>query len=230
MVGASPLEKIADTHWYRPDFDHYLLRQAQLLGVTCLDETDLESATEETSRMRLAGTRRDQEIGITADFVIDASGPRGFLHRALHLPEKSLESFPATQALFSHFEGVLPLPDCFTAGNPPYPPEQAAVHHVFDGGWIWVLKFNNGLTSAGVAATAALAEKFQFQSGEAAWQKQLRRIPSLAKSFDSARAVMPFIWQPRKLLSKVRSSRAVAGRCFLRRRASSIRFFRRDFL
>jgi FADH2 O2-dependent halogenase len=197
MVGASPVEKMADTHWYRPDFDHYLVRQAQILGVAYQDETELESATEETNRMRLEGRRRGQSLDLTAEFVIDASGPRGFLQRALGLPEKSLEGFPATQALFSHFAGVLPLPDCFIAGHPPYPPEQAAVHHVFDGGWIWVLKFNNGLTSAGVAATAPLAEKFQFQSGEAAWRNLLRQLPSLAESFESARAVIPFVWQPR---------------------------------
>jgi FADH2 O2-dependent halogenase len=197
MVGASPAEKIADTHWYRPDFDHYLVRQAQLLGVIYQDETQLESATEESSRMRLAGNRRGQSLELTAEFVIDASGPRGFLHRALDLPEKTLLGFPATQALFSHFAGVLPLADCFTAGHPPYPPEQAAVHHVFAGGWIWVLKFNNGLTSAGVAATSPLAEKFQFQSGETAWRNLLRQLPSLAESFHPARAVIPFVWQPR---------------------------------
>jgi FADH2 O2-dependent halogenase len=32
LVGASPREQVADTHWYRPDFDHYLVQQAQTLG------------------------------------------------------------------------------------------------------------------------------------------------------------------------------------------------------
>ncbi len=208
MVGASPADKIADTHWYRPDFDHYLVRQAQQLGVVYLDETELESATEETSRMRLAGRRRGQALNLTGEFLIDASGPRGFVHRAFRLPEKSLEGFPATQALFAHFCGVFPLSDCFISDHSPYPPEQAAVHHVFDGGWIWVLKFNNGLTSAGVAATAPLAEELQFRSGEAAWRKLLRKLPSLAESFEPARAVIPFVWQPRIAFQ----SAVVAGR------------------
>jgi hypothetical protein len=38
---ASPNETIADTHWYRPDFDQYLVEQAQGLGVTYLDEVEL---------------------------------------------------------------------------------------------------------------------------------------------------------------------------------------------
>jgi FADH2 O2-dependent halogenase len=208
MVGASPTERVADTHWYRPDFDHYLVRQAQLLGVDFLDQTQLESARDETDRMRLSGRRRGKPTNLTVEFVIDASGPRGFLHRALGLPEKSFEDFPATRALFSHFAGVRPLPECFTAGHPPYPPEQAAVHHVFDGGWIWVLRFNNGLTSAGVAATTPMSEKFKLQSGEPAWQKLLRELPSLAEIFEPAEAVVPFVWQPRVAFQSAR----VAGR------------------
>jgi tetracycline 7-halogenase / FADH2 O2-dependent halogenase len=208
MVGASPTDKVADTHWYRPDFDHYLARQAQLLGVDYLDETELESAREETDRMRLTGKHRGQPLNLTAEFIIDASGPRGFLHRAFGLPEKTLEGFPVTQALFSHFAGVCPLPECFTGGDPPYPPERAAVHHVFDGGWIWVLRFNNGLASAGVAATAPLAERFQFRSGEAAWRRLLRKLPSLAETFEPAQAVTPFVWQPRVAFQ----SAVVAGR------------------
>ena len=199
LVGASPREEIADTHWYRPDFDHYLVQQAQVLGVTYWDEVELTSATEETNGMHLAGKRHGESIDLTAEFVIDATGPRGFLHRSLRLTEKTFATLPPTQALFSHFADVGPLPASFQTGvgTPPYPPEHAAVHHVFAGGWVWVLKFNNGLTSAGVAATDSVANTLEFQSGESAWQKLLKRLPALAEIFGPARTVVPFIHQPR---------------------------------
>jgi tetracycline 7-halogenase / FADH2 O2-dependent halogenase len=199
LVGASPNEEIADTHWYRPDFDQYLMLQAQKLGVTYLDETLLDTAREDTNGMSLTGTRHGESIEITAEFVIDATGPRGFLHRALGLPEKSPAHFPPTQGLFSHFENVGALPDnFFPAGQtPPYPPEHAAVHHVFPGGWIWVLKFNNGLTSSGVAATEAVANELNFKEGEPAWQRLLQKLPSVAKIFQPARATIPFFHPPR---------------------------------
>ena len=38
--------------------------------------------------------------------------------------------------------------------RPPYPPDDAALHHVFEGGWIWVLRFRSGIVSAGVIAFA----------------------------------------------------------------------------
>ena len=33
LVAASPRNEIADTHWYRADFDHLLVREAEKLGV-----------------------------------------------------------------------------------------------------------------------------------------------------------------------------------------------------
>ncbi len=78
----------------------------------------------------------------------------------------------------------------------PYPPEQAAMHHVFPGGWVWVLKFNNGITSAGVAATDAIANELRFDEGEPAWRRLLARLPSLAEMFGPARAVIPFVHSP----------------------------------
>ncbi len=208
MVGASPNEAVADTHWYRPEFDHHFVRQAQALGVDYRDETAVEAAEETADGMRLTVTRGGRTETLAADFVVDASGPRGCLHRLLRLPEKAVEGFPATQALFTHFTGVGTLPGHFHPGQPPYPPEQAAVHHVFDGGWVWVLKFNNGITSAGVAATEAVAERLQLRAGEPGWRRFLAEMPDLARIFGPAQAKLPFMWQPRVAFQ----SAVVAGR------------------
>ena len=146
LVAASPNDEIADTHWYRPDFDHFLVREAQRMGVIYHDQVALDRFTPETGEIEGRGLR------ICARFVVDATGPRGFLHRALQLPEAPFENLPATEGLYAHFRSVrkLPPPDEI----PPFPVDDAAVHHVFDGGWIWVLRFNNGITSAGAAVTA----------------------------------------------------------------------------
>jgi len=199
LVGASPRDEIADTHWYRPDFDHYLVQQARALGVEYWDGVKLTRANAESNRIRVGGERQGQSVEFVGQFVIDASGPRGFLYRALKLRESPFRTLPPTQALFSHFADVAPLPNCFSTNDltPPYPPEDAAVHHIFDGGWIWVLKFNNRVTSAGVAATDALAKVLNLRSGEPAWGRLLSLLPSLAESFHSARKVVPFIYQPR---------------------------------
>ena len=132
--------------------------------------------------------------------MIDATGPRGFLHRQLGLAERTLPGIPATQSLYTHFNGVRRfggvVTDAFT-GAPPYPPDAAAVHHVFDGGWIWVLHFDNGVTSAGVAATDELANELGFRDGAAAWARLVARYPAIAAQFEGARPTRDFTWLPR---------------------------------
>jgi FADH2 O2-dependent halogenase len=74
--------------------------------------------------------------------------------------------------------------------------DDAAVHHIFDGGWIWVLQFNNGITSAGVAATDEAAGRLRLSEGPAAWQCLLDLIPSLKNQFVDSEAVRPFTYMP----------------------------------
>jgi FADH2 O2-dependent halogenase len=81
--------------------------------------------------------------------------------------------------------------------SPPYPVEAAAVHHVFDGGWVWLLHFNNGITSAGIAATEATASHLCLAEGPPAWRRFLKLIPPLADQFANSEAVLPFTHLPR---------------------------------
>jgi tetracycline 7-halogenase / FADH2 O2-dependent halogenase len=198
LVAASPQDGIADTHWYRPEFDQALAAEAQAEGAVYLDMTRLTGIRFEGARTILDGDREGQTVRITASFVIDASGPRGFLHRELKLGEASDRWLPPTQGLFTHFEGVerwdrvRPSPD-----SPPYPIDDAAVHQVFPGGWIWILRFNNGLTSAGAALTDLLAATLRASEGAAAWERLLAMLPAVAEQFRPARAVLPFMHTPR---------------------------------
>src|SRR6185503_7209512 len=106
LVAASLHDDIADTHWYRPQFDQALAEEAQAAGAVYLDTTRLERLRHEGDSSILEGDREGQSVQITARFVIDASGPRGFLHRALRLDEAPRRWLPATQGLYSHFEDV----------------------------------------------------------------------------------------------------------------------------
>ncbi|HEY0552012.1 MAG TPA: FAD-dependent oxidoreductase [Verrucomicrobiae bacterium] len=193
LVAASPNDRIADTHWYRPDFDAFLVAEARRLGATYLEETDLWGVDADRKRPVIQGRHRGQPLEIHAELIIDASGPRGFLHRALELPAVPFKNLPPAEALYSHFTGVKRWDELHAAESPPYPIDDAAVHHVFDGGWIWVLRFNNGLTSAGVAALAKFANELRLAEGAPAWQRLLERFPSVREQFANAKTTLPFI-------------------------------------
>jgi FADH2 O2-dependent halogenase len=198
LVAASPNDATSDTHWYRPDFDHWLVREAQAAGARYVDELALEDVGFEGDRARLSGVRRGQRIEIDAAFVVDASGPRGFLATALGLGEPATRWLPATQGLYAHFTGVerwdaLVPPEA----PPPYPVDDTALHHVFPGGWIWILRFANGVTSAGAAVIDRLAAELRLAEGPAAWSRLLARLPSIRDQFVPATASVRFVHAPR---------------------------------
>jgi tetracycline 7-halogenase / FADH2 O2-dependent halogenase len=206
LVAASPRDDIADTHWYREEVDHFLVTEAQSLGVEyheCVRIEDLVFTEEEAI---VGGQAGDKSFRLRARLLIDATGPRGFLHRNLQLPESALPGMPLTESLYSHFTGVART--ACSGDTIPYPVDDAAVHHVFDGGWVWVLRFNNGVTSAGVAATRAVAAELNLSEGEPAWRRLSDRLPALRSQFEHAMPCQPFRHMPAVSFR----SGAIAGR------------------
>jgi FADH2 O2-dependent halogenase len=198
LVAASPRDDLGDTHWYRPEFDHALVREAEAQGALHFDETHLDRFSDEASGIVLEGTRGGRRLRVRAGFVIDASGPRGFLHQAFGLDDAPLRWLPPTHGLYTHFEGVERWDRIAPSlERPPYPVDDAALHHVFPGGWIWILRFGNGITSAGAALTEPAASVIRAGEGHAAWARLLATLPSVAAQFAGATAVRPFVHLPR---------------------------------
>jgi FADH2 O2-dependent halogenase len=201
LVAASPTDELSDTHWLRANVDHFLVREAIALGVEYLDEMALHAVEwHADNSATLSGTRHGATVRVRAMFVVDASGPRGFLSRALGIDECRFDGYPQTQALYSHFVDVArcdQMPDFAVDGTPPYPLDDAALHHVFDGGWMWVLRFGNGITSAGIAVTESLANELRLRDGDPAWRRFLARHPSIAAQFADAKPIREFTWMPR---------------------------------
>ena len=199
LVGASPNDEVADTHWYRPEFDHFLLKEAEEAGSHYVDRITLSGVARERDRWILTGERAGAVLTFEASFLVDASGRSSALHDALGV-RRVVPLLPSTQGLFAHFEGVRRLDELGIPGGssiPPYPVDDAAVHHIFPGGWIWILRFANGLTSAGVAASDDFAETAGFARGEAAWKRLLERFPTIRDQFEEARSTLPFVHAPR---------------------------------
>src|SRR6185437_2042840 len=199
LVAASPNDTIADTHWFRGEFGRVLREQARGVGADYIDQCDVQSARREGGEWRLTCRAGGLDMEVRAKFVVDATGPRGLMYRMLGLKEAPLPKYPATSALYSHFTGVSRFPGAqhYADREPPYPPDAAALHHVFDGGWIWVLHFNNGWTSAGVAATAAVAERFCFAERDVAWRRLLDELPEVKEQFAAAQHQTPSTYVPR---------------------------------
>lgn len=201
LVAASPADRLADTHWLRADVDHHFVTEAVRAGVNYRDGANITSIDFRADGARLAGERQGERFAIRAGFVVDASGPGGFLARHLAIPSTRDEMETHSALLFSHFEGVASMQE-LVPGLPmgPYPDDWAAVHHVIDEGWLYSLRFDHGTTSAGFLVTpGALATLAQHGAPDPAalWSALLARYPTLAQLFASARPVFPIRCEPR---------------------------------
>ena len=200
LVAASPHDSLSDTHWLRADVDHHFVRGAVAAGVDYRDRVELTGADFSADSVRLSGSRNGTAFELGANFLIDASGPGGFLARLLSIPS-GLENTETRSALvFSHFDGVRLMKD-LVPGLPegPYPDDWAAVHHVIDEGWMYSLRFDDGVTSAGFLLTprgVVALNATGAVDAAALWDELLRRYPTLASAFAEAKPLMPIAFRP----------------------------------
>jgi FADH2 O2-dependent halogenase len=211
LVGASPNDEVGDTHWYREEVDHFFVREVQAAGIPYFDQTEITSV-EHDDGWRLTGKRGDEEVVVTASFLIDSTGPSGFLPRSLGIATDPAELRTNSWSIYSHFTGVELWEDILGELNArtadyPYPCDAAALHHVLADGWMWVLRFNNGVTSAGIAFDGDRHPHISNQDPEVEWQNALREYPSLARQFSKSERIRPWVRTGRMQ----RQSRRAAG-------------------
>jgi FADH2 O2-dependent halogenase len=201
LVAASPDDALSDTHWLRADIDEHFVREATAAGVDYRDRVELTGADVQEDAVQLTGTRDGVAFDLRASFVIDASGPGGFLARQLSLPSGLERTETRSALVYSHFEGMRLMRDV-VPGMPggPYPDDWAAVHHVIDEGWMYSLRFDDGVTSAGFLLTPSAIASLQASGAvdaAALWGTLLERYPTIARVFAKAAPLMPIRFVPR---------------------------------
>jgi FADH2 O2-dependent halogenase len=200
LVAASPHDSLSDTHWLRADVDHHFVREAVAAGVDYRDGVELTSAHVAPDSVRVSGSRDGNQFELRANFLIDASGPGGFLARQLSIPSGLDRTETRAAIVFSHFDGVRLMKDV-VPGMPdgPYPDDWAAVHHIIDEGWMYSLRFDDGVTSAGFLLTprgAAALHSPDATQAASLWHALLQRYPTLASAFAEATPLMPIAFRP----------------------------------
>ncbi len=201
LVAASPNDAVSDTHWVRADVDHHFVAQAIACGVDYRDRAELTSAEFGGDGVELRGARDGTPFSIRAGFVVDASGPGGFLARQLSIPSALATTATHSGLVFSHFDGVRLMKDLIP-GLPegPYPDDWAAVHHIIDEGWMYSLRFDDGVTSAGFTLSKRGLARLGASDGDdptALWRALLARYPTIAEGFREAAPLMPIAFKSR---------------------------------
>lgn len=201
LVAASPDDTVADTQWYRADVDHHFVKQACAAGVDYRDRAELTAAEVGPDDVRLTGRMHDgSPLELRAQFVIDASGGGGFMARQLAIPSALEQTHTRAAGLAGHFTGVRRI-DEVIPGLPagPYTDDWAAVHHIIEEGWMYTLRFDHGVTSAGFMLSPRGLATLDAQcrtSPDAMWRTLLARYPTIAAAFEGAQPEFPLLFRP----------------------------------
>ena len=178
FVAANPDSEHGDTHWLRSDVDAYLVARATEAGVNYRDRCDI-TAIERDDGWRIRCTANGKERAYAAPFLVDAAGSGAVLPEVLGIARDEAVA-TRTRAIYGHFEGVTPVRRILdglgaSCGDYPFDPDVSALHHVIDGGWMWVLRFDNGV------------------SVDREWADVIGRYPTIAFQFEQARAIRPLV-------------------------------------
>lgn len=155
LVTASPNDELADTHWLRQDVDFWLLQRAIQRGAHHLPArvTNVTLAPQYASLELHSAGHQTATQTITAEFVVFATGANESLER-LGIAEDRDQLLTRSYARFAHLTR-LPSWDQWLAdnhqphGDYPFASDDAAQHHILPDGWLWMLRFDHGVTSVG---------------------------------------------------------------------------------
>jgi FADH2 O2-dependent halogenase len=198
LVAANPSEEVADTHWLRADVDHHFMRRAVAAGVEYHDRTRIVDAAFETSGVTLRCVRDAASFDVHADFLIDASGPDGFVARHLSIPSPVDRMHTTSGVLFSHFENVGLLSEAFPSfPQGPYADDWAAVHHIIDEGWMYSLRFDDNVVSAGFVLRNDCCHPERSEGPAVLWRSLLHRYPTISALFANAKPLFPLVYRDR---------------------------------
>ena len=198
-----------DCHYFRQDIDswlYYLALRYGADGVTGAQVNEVEFGPGGADLGTADGRR------YRARFVVDAGGIRAFLPQALDLRDSTCAYRTSSRSIFTHMVGVTPweLAGAGPASHGlPSPPSQGTLHHIFDGGWMWVIPFDNHprstnlLTSVGVTLDTARSPWSGAPPEEEFWSV-VSRFPSVAQQLRQAKPARAFVGSQRNQFSSAR--------------------------
>lgn len=204
-----------ESHLMRGDVDHYLFQAAVTYGAVAREGIRISAVD-----VREDGVRVDLADGeaFEARYVIDATGRGSVLANQFGLREEPCRFRTDSRTIFTHMRGVTPYDDVDGGSGQPSPWHQGTLHHLFDGGWLWVIPFDNhenaesDLVSVGLNLDSRRHPKREGVSAEEEWAEFLAAHPTVARQFTDAEPVFGWISTGRTQFS---SSRTVGDRWVL---------------
>jgi len=215
LVAASTDDATSDTHWLRSEVDAFFAAEAVSAGVPLFENTTPTRIEHSDHGWELSGHRgpsgQGDEVKVKARFLIDASGEGKVLARILGIADDKHLLKTNSRPLYAHFQDLTPwrqmlVERAAAVQDHPFDCDRAALHQVFRGAWMWQLRFDSEVVSAGFAIDNGKFPLDEAISPHAEWDHWLEQYPTLREQFSRAKIVNP----PRGLTRGPRMQRLMA--------------------
>lgn len=198
QLGASKIYRHDELHFFRQDVDAYLTHLAIKYGAVVRQDMPIKDVEFDSDGVRVLSTRGDT---FRAKYVVDATGYRSVLANKFQLRENPTPLKHQSRSLFTHMLNVKPydqIGDARSYHKLESPWHEGTLHHLFEGGWLWVIPFNNipgstnPLVSVGLNLDPRRFPKTGL-SGEEEFNLFLKRFPEIARQFEDARPAREWV-------------------------------------
>lgn len=184
-----------DSHLYRADVDEWLTNLAIRYGADYRERTTVEAVDVATDHV----TVRTGKGTVRAKIVVDASGGRSLIAQQLSLRREDPGFATDSRSIFTHMVGVGSLNDALDRDPGfPSPPDQGTLHHLFEGGWFWVIPFGNHSNAVNPVCSVGLTlDRRHFPDNDLPAEEEFRqfldRFPTVQRQFADARPVREWV-------------------------------------
>ena len=187
-----------DCHFFRQDTDAYMMSVAVGYGAKIRQRVKIAEIDFRDDGVELVS--EDGERFHTR-YLVDAAGFRSPMAQKLGLRDDAEKLRTNSRAIFNHMHVVKPYD---AVGQPPkdyglhYPLSQSTLHHMFDGGWFWIIPFDNHddavnpLCSVGLMLDRNKYPEAGMDPEEELWSF-IDKFPAMRRQFEGAVAVRPYV-------------------------------------
>ena len=183
-----------DVHMLREGTDSFLTSRLANYGVEYRDRTSVADWHTAPGQITLVLEREGQQRSVPTRFVLDCSGHKSFLAGCKNLRQSPTRLRTDTRTIFSHFREVRFLEEvvgqpCARFGTRR---DACTIHHCFDGGWFWIIRFDNGICSVGLVLDRRSHPDNDLKAEDEFWSF-VNRFPTVEAHLARATATRPLV-------------------------------------
>lgn len=193
-----PTPLASESHLFRSDIDHYVVKAAIKYGTDYRERTDVVDFELNDDGVVLR-TAAGEEF--RARYLCDGTGHKSLVAERMGLRPEVPPLRTQSRTIFTHMRGFQRYDDIMAPHERPGLTRgyyEGTLHHVIDGGWFWIIRFDNvpgsesDLTSVGLTLDMRKYPQRGIPPEQEFWEV-VNRYPSIARHLQGAEVTRPWV-------------------------------------